>query len=169
MKQAVKRAVPEYFYKHYVVWSLSRQIAQLEKKHLNGKPPADFVSQESMDHFYQDLEKVVVYLKGTNIKVILCSYPALISKENLNDYAEIFLDHRRFLIGLSLKGNLDCLNKGNEMIKKVAGNEGAGYVDLRSAIPQEAEFFGDNVHYTDKGAKIIANKLGQFIRIDNHS
>lgn len=35
---------------------------------------------------------------------------------------------------------------------------------MESAIPKRTEFFGDNVHYTDKGAKIVATRFLDFLR-----
>jgi hypothetical protein len=40
---------------------------------------------------------------------------------------------------------------------------GAAYAEPESDIPKNTEFFGDTVHYTDKGAKIVALSFYEYI------
>ena len=164
MKQAVKRAMPEDFYRRYALWSMARQVDRLEHSYLKGRKAADVISKGGLENFKSDLENLVEFLRRKGIDVILISYPALISKENIREHLDVFLDYRRFCIGLSFEGIIDCLLKANEMIRSVAIESGSGFVDLESAIPKTTEFFGDNVHYTDKGAKIVALKLYEYTK-----
>lgn len=159
IKQTVKQALPQDIVSRYQTWNMIRQVRNIEKNRLNGIGPLDNIRSENIAIFKKDLRDLIHYLNEEKIRVVLCSYPVLISEANVNQYPAIFNDHRRFYIELSLKGLIDVAEKFNQAINETAHSHHVDFVDLDMAVPNTIEFFGDNVHYTDKGAQIVASKL----------
>lgn len=164
IKQAAKRIVPMQALKSYRLLNMKKQLRALEHRRLNGRNPLDVVSQESLYTLRTDLEELIRFLRHWKIEVILSSYPVLISPENIDEHHEIFLDHRRFYIELSLLGIIDASLKFNELVQSFATTHGIDFVDNNSNIPKNLKYFADNVHYTDEGAKLVAKNFAQCIK-----
>jgi len=161
IKQALKQVAPAGLLTNYQAWSMKRQVRNIEKQRLNGQKPSDRVSEQGLAKFREDLESLIQFLLGRNIEVILCSYPVLINKTNVDRYPAIFLDHRRFYIELSLEGIANGAILFNREIQAIATKYDLFFVDTDSAIPKNNDYFGDNVHYKDKGAKQVALQIKQ--------
>jgi lysophospholipase L1-like esterase len=164
LKLAIKKVLPLNMLKKYQLWNLRRQLHVLESNRLNGKKPLDFVSEESLLSFRSDLEELVKFLHDKKIAVILSCYPVLITPENLQEHLEIFLDHRRFYVELSLMGIIDASMRFNQEIEAVANKYKIGYVDGNKVVPQNTNYFADNVHYTDEGARLVASSFANYIK-----
>lgn len=166
LKQAFKQALQSSFpivLKRYQIWNLQKQIIAAEAAHLGGRKPKDVVSTDSVTSFGKDLSKFVSFLESQKIQVLLGTYPALISRDNLTIYPDMFLDNRRFFVGFSLLGMLDILDKYNSAIRGVAVEHGAMLADCQALIPKTDRYFGDNVHYTDHGARLVAEGIAEQI------
>ena len=157
IKQSFKKILPQGILKAFQVWNLSKQVSLIERKRLNGKSPAATISSEILDSFRNDLERIVVRIAANNIKIVLGSYPSLISEENIDQYSDVFLDYRRFCITLSYQGMIDASAKINSTIRELAKERRIPFVDIEKAVPKEKKYFGDNVHFTDEGARLVAS------------
>lgn len=162
LKQALQSNFPQVL-KRYQVQTLQKEIRTAELKHLGGNKPKDTVSTASVESFSSDLSRFVSFLESRNIQILLSTYPALIGRDNLASYPDIFLDNRRFFIGFSLLGMVDILEKYNAAIKAVAVEHGALLADSQAVIPKSDRYFGDNVHYTDSGARVVAETIAERI------
>ena len=163
IKQTLKKTVPLGILKRYQIWSTSRQVNALEKSMLNGAGPLDTVPEEYLNSFRNNLSQTVQFLTERHVEVILSSYPVLISKENLKKYPEIFLDNRRFCVELSFNGMIEAPHQFRSVIHSVANDLGVGYVDNFTYLPKDIKYFGDNVHYTNQGARVVASNFAQYI------
>jgi lysophospholipase L1-like esterase len=163
LKQAVSNSFPALL-KKYQLSSLQKQITSLELDRLSGRTPKNSVSEVALIKFRSDLHALVTSLKAQKVGVVLCSYPALIDRTNLQTYPEIFLDHRRFCIEYSLQGMIDVLGSFNSVIKDVADKEGIIFIDAHAKLPKNIYNFGDDVHYLDKGAGLLAEAVAQALR-----
>lgn len=166
LKQVFKQALLTHFpniLKRYQVWNLQKQINEAELKNLGGLKPKDFVSPVSVTSFSNELSRFVSFLRSRHINVLLSTYPALISRDNLSTYPDIFMDNRRFFIGFSFSGMIDVLEKYNFAIRDVATAQGIMFADCQSLIPKTDHYFGDNVHYTDQGASLVAQVIAEVI------
>lgn len=164
IKQAAQKVVPTETLKWYRLRNMKKQLRLLEYTRLSGRKPLDIVSRSSLERFSQDLEELIICLKGLKIEIVLSSYPVLISQENLNKHLEIFLDYRRFYVDLSLQGIIDASHKFNDVIKALAAKYQLAFIDNNSLIPKNTRYFADNVHYTDEGAKLVAFNFAQYIK-----
>ncbi|HBG07880.1 MAG: hypothetical protein A2075_18915 [Geobacteraceae bacterium GWC2_58_44] len=162
VKQAAARTFPDAL-KRYQLVKMQEEIKHLETTRLKGKKPRDSVPEIYVEHFRAELEKFIEFAESHGVKVILLTYPSLISWRNLNQYPEIFLDSRRFSIEYSLTGMIDIQDRFNAIIRSSALSHRIGIVDMSAIVPKSTEFFGDNVHYTDRGARTIADHVAQEI------
>jgi len=164
LKQVFKKVIPNQVLRRYQIWDLKRQLNDLERRRLDGSKPINAISNESLEGFRNDLEELIQFLRHQKIEVILGSYPVMISPENLDKHLEIFLDHRRFYVELSLQGIIDASVKFNEVIESVADEYLIGFIDNNAAISKNTEYFADNVHYTDEGARLVALNFATYIK-----
>lgn len=158
-KQALKKGLASTFpavLRRWELHALQEQVRQIELQRLKGHRAKDAVSYSHLVSFHNDLAETVAAVQSHGSRVVLTTYPTLIDRNNLDQYPEIFLDNRRFCIELSLRGMIDAFEKFNAVIAAVAEEEGAVLVDSYTLIPKSTEYFGDNVHYKDKGASLFA-------------
>jgi len=170
LKQAFKQALQSNFpniLKRYQILNLQKQITASELKHLGKRKPADNISTASVRGFSNDLSKLTSFLESQHIKVFLGTYPALISRDNLATYPDIFLDNRRFFIDFSFQGMIDTLEQYNTAIKMVANEHKTMLADCQAVIPKTEHYFGDNVHYSDHGARLVAEEMAKQILSDS--
>lgn len=163
LKQSLKKIVPTSVLKQYQLWNMKRQIQKLENTYLNGNKPLDIIPNKNLIIFRNDLKDLIEYLQNKKIKIILTSYPILITQQNIDKYLEIFLDHRRFYTELSLQGIIDASRKFNEEIRLISNKHGVAFIDNNMTIPKNTQYFADNVHYTDEGARLIALNFSKYI------
>jgi lysophospholipase L1-like esterase len=163
IKQAIKRILPQQTLKRYRLWQMERQITSIQARRLNGAKPLDVAPPDSLNSFRHDIEELFRFLNAHKIDVILSSYPVLISNRNLDEYPEIFLDHRRFYVELSLEGIIDVAKQFNEILKTTASRYSIPFIDNSSVIPKNTRHFADNVHYTDEGANLVAKNFAKYI------
>lgn len=163
IKQAVKQHVPQPALKRFQTWNMSRQVKRSEQRSRTGKNPLDAVPEEYLKDFEMDMKQLADFLKNHQAEVILSTYPSLLKEENLKEHKEIFLDFRRFCMGLSFKGMIDANKRFNEVLTTVAEKSRAGIVDNSRRVPKDIEHFGDNVHYTNKGAAEVARSFADLI------
>jgi hypothetical protein len=164
IKESVRGLLPHEVLRSYRLYSVKKRIAEIESVRLNGKEVLDQAPEESMVRFKQDLKRVVRFLQERDIEVVLTTYPVLLCEDNMEDYSEMFLNHRVFYIELSLAGILDVSRKADEVIEEVASESGTGFIDMGRIVPKNAEYFADNVHYTDRGAELVASKFARCLR-----
>lgn len=164
--QVIKQHIPQSLLKTYQVWNMSRQVRGLEESLLKGKSPLDVVPREYLESFELDMKNLVNFVKHHRIQVILGTYPTLATKENLKYHPEIFLDARRFTIWFSLNGMIEASNRFNDVLRLVAEKTGVCLVDSSRNVPKNIQYFGDNVHYTNEGARLVARSFRDFILSD---
>ena len=159
MKLVLKEVLPTSVVRKYQLWSMSRQVRAIEAEELKGRKALDSVPEKILQSFRKDLARLVSWLADRNLQVVLSSYPVLICDQNLEEHREIFLDNRRFSIVLSPRGLIEAPRQFNLQIESVARELGTAFVDNAGSVGQKIEFFGDNVHYTDKGARKVAENF----------
>lgn len=164
IKQICKQALMDNFpgaLKKYQVWNTQRQVEEIERFRLNGRKPRNSVPDMYVERFHKELSILVESIRSQGVEVVLSTSPALISYDNISQYPEIFLDHRRFFIEFSLTGMIDTIMKFNLVIAAVAEEHSTMFVDSAALLEKSTEYFGDNVHYTDRGAAVVALALSK--------
>jgi lysophospholipase L1-like esterase len=156
----LERCLPEWFLSRVQLWRIRQKMRHKERRHLMGKKALDEVPENILLEFERDLSSFVRYLKENDILPVLSTYPCLITPFNKDIYKDLLLATRVvFSIELSEDGVLDASKKSNHVIKKIAEEQNVVFVDSDDLIPKTLEYFGDNFHFTDKGAEVIAKNI----------
>ncbi len=162
-KQMLIRFVPAWLLEKFQYWDRTRKIEQLENNLLKGRKTIDVIPVEYQDAFRKEIEKIVQAVRERGIKVILSTYPILMTEDNIDDYPLIIMESRRFCVHLSYDGMLDASRAADSIVQVIASEYGLGFVDGRQIVPNSTEYFGDNVHLTNAGAEIFAGALADYI------
>ena len=137
-------------------WAQQRRLRRLEASVLKGEPPLDLISDAAVASFEAHLRRVIAHLRAVGVQLVLVTYPTLVHEENL-DRDRFYLDaERTWHIWFSERGLLDASRRMNEAQRRVASETRTLLVDAEAAVPRTREYFADNVHYTDRGAQLVA-------------
>lgn len=161
--QMIKSFVPKSLLEKYQYWDRSNKINDTEKRFLHGKNPLDSIPVKNQNNYKAEIDNIVTTVQSKGIKVILCTYPYLLTKDNIDTYPLVFMENRRFTVELSYIGMIDASKSANVIIKNIADERYTGFVDCYSAIPKNLTYFGDNVHLTNKGSEIISRLLADYL------
>jgi lysophospholipase L1-like esterase len=147
------------------------------RAHLLGLPesPAPARNPDPIENFSDAMDKLVAYLKGAHVDVLLLGQPVLWS-------ASIQADERRLLwfpVGTPsgyVRADPAWLEREtqryNDRQREIAAIRGADYLDLDGVIPKDAIHFIDDCHYTDRGnqemATAVLPQLLQILRNRDH-
>jgi len=158
--EILKRCMPGWVLSRFHLWRIRQKMKKKEKRHLMSKKALDEVPENILLEFERDLSSFVHYLKENHILPVLSTYPCLITPFNKDIYKELLLSTRVvFSIELSENGVLDAAKKSNHVVKKIAEEQNLVFIDNDHLIPKTLEYFGDNFHFTDKGAELIAKNI----------
>jgi hypothetical protein len=124
----------------------SDEFAKIRGKHLT-------VDKSAMvDQFEMNLQSFIYLCKARNITPVLMTMPSRFKEKPdqniLVTFKNVSLDYSQFR---------ELFNLFNNSILKKAHENNIMVIDLAKEIPQENEFMCDVVHYTDKGARKIAD------------
>jgi hypothetical protein len=162
IKATVKAAAMASFpsvLERYQTWNLQRQLKNLEAVNMKGAQSRERVPDEYLHRLHADLTRLIFSVKRHKIDVILCTYPSLASYETIVRYPVLLLDLRRFFAQYSLMGLVAANDAFNGTAATVASEMNIRLVDAAGTIPKTTEFFGDGVHYTDRGAYLLAKAV----------
>jgi hypothetical protein len=158
------RCLPEGLLAQYRLWmhrrKLCRRIRRKEKRYLIHKEPLNEVPDNIIFEYERNLTAFIHYLKENHVVPVLSTFPALVTPYNKDIYKDLLLMTRLvFCIELSEEGILNALRQLNHVIRKIANEENLILIDNEVLIPKTREYFGDNFHYTDKGAEFVARNV----------
>jgi len=128
------------------------------------------VPQEALETFQQNIRTLVSIAHAGGAEVILSTFATLhdpkwdwSTPETLNlmsSYQKKNLTGlTQFIPGLTLKGIFDGLSQYNAVLREIAVQEKCALVDNAHLIPHEDPYFVDRVHFSDLGAKQMAENL----------
>jgi len=161
------RCLPEGLLTQHRLWKLRRRIRRKEEKYLIHKEPMNEVPNNIVFEYERNLTGFVHYLKENHIVPVLSTFPALVTPFNKDTYKDLLLATRLlFCIELSENGILNAIRQLNHVIRRIAKEENLILIDNEDLIPKTREYFGDNFHYTDKGAEFLARNVCDIL---NHS
>ena len=129
------------------------EFAKIRGKHL-------IVDKSAMvDQFEMNLQSFIYLCKARNIIPVLMTMPSRFKEKPdqiiLDTFNNVTLEYSQF------RELFDLFNKS---ILKKAHENNIMVIDLAKEIPQENEFMCDIVHYTDKGARKIADIISDRLK-----
>jgi lysophospholipase L1-like esterase len=160
LDKTIERWLPKSLSTAIRMWRLREKIRRKEKRHLIHQEPMDEVPENIVLEYEKDLRLFIHYLKENHIIPVLSTYPSLITPFNKDVHKHLLLATRHiYCIELSENGLMDASRKLNDAVRRVAEEHHLPFVDNDRLIPKTLEYFGDNFHYTNKGAEFIAKNF----------
>lgn len=149
--------VRPFYLKHYLINRLFGRISN--------KP-----FKEGLEAFETELETLVYLGKSMGCKVVLLTIQTALegdfSPQKTKRMTQMFQSH----IGFELKRALSIIEEHNRIIEKIANNNGAIFIDMSNAVPEEERYFLDATHRSDAGNEVYIEvllkkllELGMFI------
>ncbi|TKJ41032.1 hypothetical protein CEE37_05035 [candidate division LCP-89 bacterium B3_LCP] len=136
----------------------------------DNKPEQDFLSRaESLTNEFQNhLIEIIKIAKASGIKLLFMTQPALYDD---TDYwkgirAQWFYPEKHSIV-FSAATEWKLLDILNRKLINICESEGIACFDLASAIPHSSEYFYDDYHFNELGAKFTAEQVYSYIRESN--
>jgi lysophospholipase L1-like esterase len=125
--------------------------------------PIARVPEETLNAFREDLRCVVRAAQQRGAAPVLVTHATYFGNKVAPEDAAMLLAWRRFYPELREEGFLDLEQRANEVIRAVAAEHKVSLVDAAAAIPAGPAHFADFVHFTDKGAALMAGLIADAI------
>lgn len=158
LKQTAKRLLPstvtDFMEKRLVRTAVQRAESRWLR---DGTKPLDSPSPATLQRYAADLAELVAFLEQRDIAPVLCTFPSLAPS---NEPAALFAA-RRFYTQLSPQGIRTAFSVFAEATRRVAQETATPLVDLEASIPSDRSHFVDLVHFTDRGASVVAELVSQ--------
>ena len=138
-------------------------VNENEKIKLNGNRPKNAVPETYILSFRNDVNRILDLCHSRGVKVLLTTYPTLLSNENMEKYPLMAIKHKMYSIYFSYKGSMDIVNRFNAEMKSLAAKRSLFFVDVAEEVPKSTLYFADCVHYTDQGSYLVARSIANYI------
>lgn len=128
----------------------------------------------SLKDFEKNLLRLVHFIKSDNVPILLMTQPSLYKKNMSNDeltvlwigktfcYTKKSFSRREYPSANSLRLAMQAYN---DVSRKTAETRKTFFLDLDSKVEKNLKYFIDDIHYTEEGAKkvaeVVANKIIQ--------
>jgi lysophospholipase L1-like esterase len=159
LKPRLRAMLPEKVANAARTWNVDRRVRMLERDVLHGHPPRDALPLENVVSFERYVRRMVQFLREKGVVPILATYPTLVNETNAERYHYYIANHRIWYPQFSEQGMFDISRKLNGIVRRVASDLAVPLVDADSSMPKTIEYFGDHVHYSDKGAQFVAERV----------
>lgn len=123
---------------------------------------------KSIQPFERNLRALADYIKSDGAKCVIVSQPFLYKREMTVEEKDVL----EFAFHFCTEKNgshpnhtsmLEAMNKFNSTAQKVAQSSNVFFVDAEKEIPKTLDYFRDDVHYTIKGAAVMAHAIAEAI------
>ncbi len=146
----LKQALPSVIQTKLRQLEIEKDIAQ------NHYPVMERVPEENVLRFRKDLLRLVGSLRARDVEPLLVTHATLFGKQLSESDRDMLVAWRKSGPMLREEGFLDMERRMNAAIRKVASEEHVVLIDAAEKIPPGREYFGDFVHFTSTGARIMA-------------
>jgi lysophospholipase L1-like esterase len=119
----------------------------------------DRLPEDRFERFRQDLETLIAALREHQVEPVLVTHATIFSKP-LVEGDQISLTHwRKIYPMLKEEGFLDMERRMNDVIRQTAAKDHTPLIDADEAMPHGPAYFADFVHFTTRGAGVMASIL----------
>jgi hypothetical protein len=122
------------------------------------------VDARYLEVFRRDLRNLVAVAKANGVIPVLITEPVALTDQT--DFAHLTqeqrkmrLDHATVYVSVPAKELYGLFQRAYRIIREVAEEEGALFIDVDAALPKTPEIFFDYVHHTDTGAALQAQVI----------
>lgn len=118
----------------------------------------DTVTQPGLDTYRRNMRSIIGICEKHNVDVVIATAPhSLEENEDWNPSMGTRNPLVYYHVGLTLKGIKNGFQEYNRINREVAVEGNCSLVDLEKLMPLGKELFKDDVHFTEKGADLVAD------------
>lgn len=120
----------------------------------------------SLEEYHQNIRKIIEMARLLNVRIIFLNQPMLFDDTPYWRQVEgqfYWLNNKYILSAATYWKLLEIFNK--ELLE-TCFLENVEYIDLASLIPHNELYFYDSVHFTEKGAELVAQKIADFLLLN---
>ena len=122
---------------------------------------------KSLAAFERNMRNFASTVRSKNISLIMASQPFLYREDLTDKEREAFWVDKRFMEEdgklPDVKSLVEGMNAFNDKSRQIAADSGVPFLDLERLVPKTLDYLYDDVHYTEKGNRLIGETLAQFI------
>ncbi|HEU5399947.1 MAG TPA: hypothetical protein VFU86_01245 [Terriglobales bacterium] len=156
IRDAIKRFTPPGILDYLRRRDIDHEAARYGK-------PMDRVPDESVSVFRSDLAVMLDDWRQQGVTPILVTHANRFGSTLTQKDREELTAWRRFYPMLTEDGFLDMERRMNNATRSLAAEKNVPLVDGAAVVPHKDEYFGDAIHFTDKGASLLAGAIAQEI------
>ncbi|GAA0729772.1 hypothetical protein GCM10009430_40250 [Aquimarina litoralis] len=123
---------------------------------------------DGLNHYERNLNKIIKEAQKRDISIIFMTQPTIWQKD-LSDKHKTLLAARSHYNKTPLYTG-EALNKimttFNERLMTVCNKNNIPIIDLQ--LPKDQTIFYDDMHFNESGAEVVAEKVYNFLRLNNH-
>ena len=134
------------------IWRAARHVTVVDR-----------LPDVALQAFETDLRCVVERARKAGAQPVLLTHGNYFGGAITPENRPMLVAWRRFYPDLSESGFLDMEARANDVIRRVAQSEGAVLVDIATSVPPGPKQYADFVHFTDEGARRVAQELSSAI------
>lgn len=117
------------------------------------------VPEENVDRFREDLKALIEALRERNVEPVLVTHATGIGSTLTSRDRDLLTEWRKFSPTLKEDGFMDMERRINRVIRETSICENLHLIDAANEIPPGPDYFADMVHFTSKGAEVMAADL----------
>ena len=115
--------------------------------------------QKNVERYHQDLVSMIDALRAHGVEPILVTHATEFGLSNSPRDRDILTEWRKFYPTLDENGFMDMERRMNQVTRETAIRENLTLIDAANEMPPGPENFADMVHFTTKGAGVMASVL----------
>ncbi len=119
----------------------------------------DRLPDENVRQFHDDVAHLVQTLRDRGVLPVVVTHASAFGPTLSEDDRRLLISWRKFYPMLKEDGFLDMERRMNETLRAIATEQGVPLIDAAAQIPATRQNFADFVHFTNRGAEVMAEKL----------
>ncbi len=146
--------------KSVIPWSIQTRLRAREIESSAAEfQVMDTLPTENVRRFRDDVATLVKTLRSLGVVPVIVTHASAFSPTPSAADRSMLIAWRKFYPMLKEDGFLDMERRMNAARREIAAEEHVPLIDVAAAIPPTPDVFADFVHFTNRGADIMAQKL----------
>jgi lysophospholipase L1-like esterase len=151
VRNLLKSALPD---------AIETKLRELQIKHETAHVAVmKTLPEKNVERFREDLIALVDALRAHRVEPVIVTHATAFSSSLAATDRELLTEWRKFYPMLEEGGFTDMERRLNQVVREVAACENLTLIDAANEIPPGPENFADMVHFTTKGAGVMASDL----------
>ena len=146
--------------KEVVPWKLQTAIRERQlKRRAANYPVMDTLPTQNVERFRTDVTALVITLRQLGVVPVIVTHASAFGPGEGAADRSMLVAWRKFYPMLREEGFIQMELRMNDALRSIATEQGALLIDAASNVPHSPDVFADFVHFTNKGASIMARVL----------